>query len=153
MWSPPSWWGASGKGLRCSPHEHAVVHSDHFLDAENTLTRKKTSWQTLSSWCSLTAQFSGKRSCSHDVRVKSSFCFVTCLLFMLFLSSVFILHLINNNLSYYYDILVHDLHPQMYIVKFSLPQHLNKEKENVQQYQLMEGDLTHSWLIIGIINV
>lgn len=84
---------------------------------------------------------------------ESSFCIVTCLLFMLFLSSVFILHLINNNLSYYYDILVHDLHPQMYIVKFSLPQHLNKEKENVQQYQLMEGDLTHSWLIIGIINV
>lgn len=59
---------------------------------------------------------------------KSSFCIVTCLFFMLFISFIFILNLINNNLSYYYDILVHDLHPQMYIVKFSLPQHLNKEK-------------------------
>lgn len=47
---------------------------------------------------------------------------------MLFISFIFILNLINNNLSYYYDILVHDLQPQMYIVKFSLPQHLNKEK-------------------------
>lgn len=76
---------------------------------------------------------------------ESRFCILTCLLFMLFLSSVFILNLINNNnLSYYYDIFFHDLHPQMYIVKFSWPQQLNKEKENVQQYHLMEGDLTHS---------